>query len=536
MYISLNIILDSIEHYRYESHIELPSDLTFRRISLLPKEITSAKVDCLYVCRLSDAMRAAKQISNFYCLCLRDRMHDERETKELLSGMIIINENMEQEQLFSEVQDTFIKINDWYEHMQDAIIRQKSMQEIVSMSEEIIGNFISVSDSALSLLAYTKNIPTDDPTSLFLVENGYHSEESIKKFKKYKRLETWMNAEGLIISTDGNISEYTIVSKVFAFNETYFTHVVMTCNHRKMTQGLIDLFECMLCILNHYIKRNWEEKKDYDHVYSSLVVDLIQGNITDRDIVNDRARFVGIRPGDEFTVMLLTGGGRGNSIFPGLMAQDLSRKFPPIRSVFYNCRLMLFLHHSDIEKYMLEQDIENKLNDYFQENNVYCGVSEIYNDLLDIPEAYQQAELALRESDSNYQNGFIIWEDAPRWSNIASFSTYFASCLVDKSAKIEKVWRSSKYGKMLLELYKSDMEKNTNNLEVLNTYLINERRATETATALHMHRNNVVYRISRIEEILKVKLDDRMTRQNLAMSFLMLKHSGVIQEHKGAGS
>lgn len=36
MNISLNIILDSISHYRNEVHIELPTDKTFRRISLLP--------------------------------------------------------------------------------------------------------------------------------------------------------------------------------------------------------------------------------------------------------------------------------------------------------------------------------------------------------------------------------------------------------------------------------------------------------------------------------------------------------------------
>jgi DNA-binding PucR family transcriptional regulator len=86
---------------------------------------------------------------------------------------------------------------------------------------------------------------------------------------------------------------------------------------------------------------------------------------------------------------------------------------------------------------------------------------------------------------------------------------------------------------MLLELYESDLEKNTNNLEVLYTFLMNERRATETAAYLHMHRNNVVYRISRIEEMLNVNLNDILTRFNLVMSFMMLKSSGVSFENAG---
>jgi hypothetical protein len=536
MYISLNILLDSISHNRYEVFIDLPTDKAFRRISLLPREISSAKPDCLYVCRLSDAMRAAKHVPDLYCICLRDRISDEQETKELLSGMIIINENLELEQLFSEIQDTFILINDWYEDMQDAIIMHKSMQDIISMSEPVIGNFISVSDSSLSLLAYTKNISTDDPTSLFLIENGYHSEEAIRLFKKHKRYEVWMNTDGLIISTDGKITKYVTINKVFKFNDTYFTHVVMTCNHRKMTLGLVDLFNHLTNVLSYYIKRNWEEKKDFDHIYSSLVVDLLQGNTCDREAVNERAKFIGIRPDDQYVVMLLTGGNRGLSVFPGLMAQDIIRKFPRIRPVYYNCRLMLFLHHTDIAGFMAEQDLGNRLNSYFQENDVFCGISDLFSDLLELPEACSQAELAMSESSLYDQNGNVIWEASPKWSNIAQFNTYFASCLLDKSEKNEKLWRSSTYGKMLLELYEADIEKNTNNLEVLYTFLMNERRATETATCLHMHRNNVVYRISRIEEMLGVDLNDFLTRQNLSMSFMMLKSSGVIQERKSFGS
>ena len=76
------------------------------------------------------------------------------------------------------------------------------------------------------------------------------------------------------------------------------------------------------------------------------------------------------------------------------------------------------------------------------------------------------------------------------------------------------------------------LDKNTNNCEVLYTYLLNERRATETANSLHMHRNNVVYRINRIEEMLGISLDDKTTRLNLTMSYLMLRYSGFLQEHR----
>jgi hypothetical protein len=84
----------------------------------------------------------------------------------------------------------------------------------------------------------------------------------------------------------------------------------------------------------------------------------MQGKVGDRQTVNERARIVGIKPGDQYVVMLLTGGNNIDTLFPGLMALDIAKMFPRIRSVYYNCRLMLFLHHPDVLNYIKEQDIE----------------------------------------------------------------------------------------------------------------------------------------------------------------------------------
>jgi len=176
--ISLNIILDTLSHYRYESYVELPSDITFNRISILLRDIKNAQHNCLYVCRLSDALQVIDEKPGLFYICLRDRIHDEREAKEYLNTMIIINENLELDRLFSEIQFTFVLVNDWYQNMQDAVIRQKSMQDIITMSESVIGNFITVTDTAFSLLAYTKGLQTDDPLQNTLVKNGYHTEEA----------------------------------------------------------------------------------------------------------------------------------------------------------------------------------------------------------------------------------------------------------------------------------------------------------------------------------------------------------------------
>lgn len=525
MQISLNIIVDSLSKYNYEIYTKMPSDIIVRRFLPLPRDLETPQKDCLYFGLLSEALRLKSRLTDLVCICVRDRISTGEDSETLLSGLIIVNENMDVETLFSEVTDTLDKVIDWYQAMQEAVILNKSLQDIITMSETIIGNFISMSDSALTLVAYTKNIPTDDPVSVFLVENKYHSEEAVRWFKSNRRFDTWMNAEGLIINADRVISNYIILSKVFNYNNTYFQHVVMTCNNHEFSPGLVDLFNYLLKILSHCIRREWESRKDYDNVYSSLIIDLIRGSIKNREVINDRANFVGIKPEDEYIVMLVTGGSQGTTIFPGLLAQELSRHFTKIRTVYHDGRLMLFLHDTDISRYLSDQGqgVEKKLDEFFRSNNIRCGMSDVFKDLMELDEAYCQAELALEESGILQRNPRFCWEGKPQFKNLLTFSMYFSYCMIDQDGYNEKIWRSSKYGKLLLDLYASDLEKETNNLELLYTYLANERRATETAVELHMHRNNILYRIKRIEEALDVSLDDRLTRLNLTMSFLMLK-------------
>lgn len=52
-------------------------------------------------------------------------------------------------------------------------------------------------------------------------------------------------------------------------------------------------------------------------------------------------------------------------------------------------------------------------------------------------------------------------------------------------------------------------------LKLLYCYLFNERKATPTATQLHMHRNNVLYRIRSIEKRYGLDLDQFEARQRL---------------------
>ena len=72
---------------------------------------------------------------------------------------------------------------------------------------------------------------------------------------------------------------------------------------------------------------------------------------------------------------------------------------------------------------------------------------------------------------------------------------------------------------MIRKLIAYDREYHTDYLETFKIYLNNRCNVTETAKQLHMHRNTLLHRVKRIEELLDSSFDDWQLRRMLLLSF-----------------
>ena len=108
---------------------------------------------------------------------------------------------------------------------------------------------------------------------------------------------------------------------------------------------------------------------------------------------------------------------------------------------------------------------------------------------------------------------------AKKYPRVYTYESSYPRYLLTATPESEKISKSNAAFNTLSELYRYDQEHNTNNLELLYVYLINDRKATETAEITHMHRNNVIYRISRISEMADLDLDDPQVRFRLLLAY-----------------
>lgn len=532
MLISLNIILDVLQSYQQEIHVPPDCKLSFKRCLPLPDDPRDISSDCIYVGGLSKALSLRTSNPLFCCICLRDRVKDDIETDSTLNGLIIINENISPITLLLQVQNKFFSILDWIQQMHETMIHDGTMQDIVDLSAPVIENYIAVSDSSLMLLAYSRHIPCDDPICMALVKYGYHPEESIQKFKEFDLFKKWETAEGIYIDDTCSTAKYVALNKIFRFRNVYFAHVVLTCNQKPLTPGMIDMFQLFLDALAVYIERAWEAKSTCNHIYDTFLTDLIEGSISNKKVIEERAQYVGIPLTGQYCLFQIISNDSANMSI-GKMLLEFSDLFPRFKFIRYQQRIVAinnFYIHEDLNEQL--QSICASLETFLEKYDALCGISLFFSSLEEVPFSFRQSSLALKYMGrlGSRGTGRSPIQSDNNETRINHFSHSYIFCLLGEYEGNAELWYHSEYHGMLQKLHEYEKRHKSNTIQLLKLYLGFERSATATGNALNMHRNNVLYHISRIEEMLGIDFDDPSIRFMMLISFVLLELYGFCSE------
>lgn len=153
--------------------------------------------------------------------------------------------------------------------------------------------------------------------------------------------------------------------------------------------------------------------------------------------------------------------------------------------------------------------ISSKLATVMREGLYRIGLSNPVTGFSHLPKAYQQANIAL---------GFSIKSDSMIWSH--GFREYALDFFLETAS--QKLPPERLCPEALLTLRAYDAQHHTSLYETLGCYLENERNVTRTARALFIHRSTLLYRLSRIEALTHLDLEDPQLRLHLELSYLLL--------------
>ena len=527
MEFSANVILSALDGLRIDDHFKNRVKL-LRGISVLPQEGTQLNSDILYVCLLSDMLSHPAHGAGFF-VCVRDRFLSV-DAESGIKNTVIVNE-LDLGYVYNLLQSWFMRLTDWRFSMQQSLLAAPSYQTLMDLSEGVLNNAIYALDDAYALLAYTKNIESPDPINISLVEQGRHSDDTMEKLRTRHRFGDYIKTNGTYVAKAGDVSEFESLCRWIRFENEPCVQLVLVFCRTKRTAALTELFEMLAETFQQCLRQLYRINSPVLHPRDELVYDLLYNSLGGAHIAAERARAAGIAYRGFFNVFRILFADT-TSVLIGRTMRKLRQILP--EALIISKEYEITVLNSFKSEAEIRPESEKKLERIVQDlgsDGLICGVSMCFKTLERAADAASQATSAASFGEKLYKCGKYINVSDSIWRqflNLDDRHCYFYDELCPylvmhyyQLGHANRLYNAGIFS-AVKRLIEYDRMKNSSLTELLVGYVMYERRATVIGRELHMHRNNVLYGISKINDMLGIDMESPMARYQLMSAFILL--------------
>jgi len=482
-----------------------------------------------YICKPTDLPtleeRADSLGEHFFIFGQAEQLSAEEISKTPLSAAFV--SGAEPIDLLDEIQSAQLVLSKWDEELSREFIAGAGLQELLDVSQDVLVNPLIMLDPAMKVLAYSGNIAPDDTTFLRTVALGFTPPEIMGQLieKDYGQYIRDYSDETSYRALD-SISKYAGGFRYIKNGDLIAAGIIVHCSVRPFTQGLIDTLE-------HFAKRIsvlFEDTcpaRSFDpqaknFPYEKYFRYLLEGRAVDEEIAKSISNAFSYPFEAGFNLFVLT---NAKQVPPDYMLTQVLEAMPDAKCILFEGHIVGITAFKS--KYRSEDEynaaLQQTMEMLTQHLGCYCGFSRKFSNHMWVHAAYIQArtsvELGIRFlEDKNIYNTFHM-SVTPRKRVLFYEDLYLhhmAHCC-SREMQIESLCAPE-----LLRLLEYDKNNNTDNYKILYIYLESTRNATEAGKLLHMHRNNVNYRIRRIQELFDINLENSRMCLKIQTSFRVL--------------
>lgn len=531
MKISLSTLMDKLRPYDPELYLSNDNGELLLDVKIIEKNQKKFETNSLYIGMLSDVLSLICENNAINTIYAEDRTTIDDYTKAANLNLLILRKNISLISLSNELLDYFSKGQEdtkKLSNLLDAFTHPKNISHILDIGYEIIGNPISLIDTSFKLLAYTKNVKTNCPFWNELVKTGYFHSESVFSFKKERIIEKIVKSKSPVLFLANklrNKKEFEEVDEVYISSHTLKYSLIASnvmignktvaylsaIEYNKDFQSCdIKTVEILCNAISSEMQKNNFFTKTRGMMYEYFIADLLDGNITDTMVVEERIKYLEWNLKRNFCIIVISTKqfDKENTPFNYIRIMFESILVDS-KSIEYDDHIVLVVNNNR-ENIIRESELKT-LSEFLTKHNLFGGISRCFTKIIDMKKHYNQALTAIKI-------GYHIDKQAHlyNYESLVIFEM-FDACSTQKNLK--DLCHPS-----LISLVEYDIKYKTNFVQTLYTYIENDKSQAATAKALNIHRNTISYRMRKIDEITKIDFNDTMLILHLHLSLKILDY------------
>lgn len=390
----------------------------------------------------------------------------------------------------------------------NALIGNKTIQEIVDIGYEFLGNPMFVIDASYKMIACTKYVEVDDPQWYESVENDYlpydiliENNNEMKEFFRKVRI------TGYPILIRPKDKKFHILYAGITIENKTIGYLIIPCHKRLLNKEDIQIAELLSNVLSLKMQNSRFVNNSEGIIYEYFISDLLDGNITNPKVIEERLRCIKWILHDNIYVMTLHKKQNWNKSLLDI-CNLVTNLIYGSKAIVYNNYVVAIISRKKKE-FPNKNDLKC-LIELLESNEMYGGISCSFSNLSDVCKYLKQSLKSIELGVSMNKKKFLFsYEDYSIYHLMSIFSTY---------EDLKDFCHPA-----IFTLVEYDNRYNDRLMESLGAYLNNSTNIEKASNAIGIHRNTMASRIKKIEGIINLNIHDDNILFHLFFSYKVLK-------------
>lgn len=491
-------------------------NLTIRGVKLLTGHIAVFDDHILYIGRYSEihislGNNFPMNVLLLECPSNPDLSHMVKE--DCHANVVYIQPGITTEELLNDITDILVDQYSLIERpaaLFNTIIQGRGLPYIIDIASELLGNPVMLGDNNHRLLAASDFKEVDDLPWMEYRNMGFTTYEYTQKYNFNQWIEKTVQDKKAVIGSLGEGYKYRRIFCAIRLDRRIVGHFAVLESNRLFTEKDLEITEFICDVIANEIKNNQSSGFQYDWLAYRFISDLIQGSLTEPELIKDRAKRLQWKlPEKKYLIIINYNHYSETFSLISLIRESKLFKGSHGELMFHDNHL-IFITGCNQSQYLTNEDIQ-PITEYLKQMHMSAGVSQSFAEILEIPEAYEQALAAIR---------FGKKEAAEL--NIYRYEDYGIYDMLDRIKEQKDLIHYCHPD--ILRLKEYDENHKTDYLKSLYTYIINMGNLVASADDLFIHRNTMNYRLSKIQELISVDIYNRDCYMTLYFSYKILEY------------
>ncbi len=508
MKLSIEKLMNQLEELHPVGMIN--KDLLFSVYSIVffTKDTIYDRTGVIYIGYASDFLPERATGCQFPIICIEDVPFPEQfpEQNMVLGLSAQANLNQVYDSLARLLEDD-AKEKDFMDSLYQQMIGESDVCGICDCAKEFLHNPMVVLDNSLKHIGESSKIELHDYIWIDQRKNGrFMSADYVQLLAEQSGYKKDYYSREPVLLPKGNLTHRRIINHIFLNNRQIGTIVIFE-TEREFSKIDLKLVKILADFLALHMRNNEFLIYSRGVAYEHLFQDLLDGNIPISELYK---RIQSQRLNIEENIFIMAVDIRKfDRTYKTLQyfRSVLDEILEDGKSILYNNYIVIVVMGKSSRPFS-NQMIE-KMNYLCETKKISMGISRCFHDITLIKTHFEQAVTALKLNIKHNKK-----------SQISYYEEFTLEHMIDIAS--EKGSLKGFCEESLLTLLKYDEVNHTDYANSLRTFLMQERNIAQSASLLHMHRNTLIYRVNKIQEIMNQNLDEANYRFRLLLSYHIL--------------